>query len=200
MFEADELQLPSVFANPNTDGLTRLFFDIEGSLGVYGDVLQLSYILTDWSFNIIEIYSKYFRNFVPISQEEANVHKLTEDFLWTHADHHFSLEIPNLDVFRKENIMFVSFSDFDTRKLVSQCTRYEIPPFEFGARANSLKTLPKKRNWFDAQSINGGSLYRSTNSDQREEAATATGFHAHNALYDTHLTYILCRDYFLKMP
>lgn len=200
MFEVEAMEMPVIFETPNTSHLYRLFFDIEGSLGFNGDVIQLAYILTDWDFSIVSSYCKYFRNFTPITTEEFEVHKLSEEFLWTNADHHFSLELPNLDMFRRKNMMYISYSDFDMRKLNEQCSQCNIPIMEFGTRANSLKTLPKTVNNFDAFSIKGRSLRQSTTKEQKAEVAGITHGHAHDALYDTYLMYVLCRDYYKEMP
>src|SRR5215510_7842045 len=94
---------PVKFSKPDTMHLRRVFFDIEGSLGYYGDVVQLAYLVTDWEFNIIEKYDKYFRNFTPITDEEFQVHKLSEKFLWDNSTDHFSTELLTLEVFYQTN-------------------------------------------------------------------------------------------------
>jgi hypothetical protein len=200
MFEVKELNIVKEIIPPDTSDLQRIFFDIEGSLTVTGDVIQLAYIVTDWDFNIIQSYRKYFRNHVPITNEEYEVHKLSEAFLWENATCHFSVELPNLDVFRRQYSMYIAFTDFDLRKLVEQCTKHSLPPMDFGPRAVSLKTIPRTRNNFDAYSIKGRSLAQSATKEQKNEVAAVTQGRAHDAMYDTYLTYVLCRDYFKTMP
>jgi len=200
MFDLEEMEMPNKYEQPDTSHLYRLFFDIEGSLAYNGDVIQLAYLLTDWDFNVVNSYCKYFRNFVPITEEEFEVHKLSADFLWENADHHFSLELPNLDIFRRKNIMHITYTEFDLRKFNEQCIQYGIEEVDFGAKANSLKTLPKKVNNFDAFSIKGRSLQQSATKEQKTEVGAITQGRAHDALYDTYLTYVLCRDYFKEMP
>ena len=111
MFAPEEIELPAEFEQPDTSHLHRLFFDIEGSLTYAGDVVQLAYLLTDWNFTVLDTYSKYFRNFVPVTEDEFKVHGLSAEFLWANADHHFSLELPNLDVFRRKNLMHITYTN-----------------------------------------------------------------------------------------
>ena len=200
MFDVEEMPVITGFEAPETSHLTRLFFDIEGSLTYTGDVLQLAYIQTDWDFNILKKYCKYFRNHTPISQEEFEKHRLSEEFLWRNAENHFSLELPNLNAFRGQHVMYIAFTDFDLRKMGEQCAKYLLPVMDFGHKAVSLKTLPRTINNFDAFSIKGRSLQQSTTAEQKREAAAVTQGRAHDALYDTYLTYVLCRDYFKTMP
>jgi hypothetical protein len=200
MFEVQTMEIPVGYEKPRTEHLYRLFFDIEGSLTYTGDVIQLAYLLTDWDFKIITSYSKYFRNHVPITEEEQAVHGLSARFLWENADHHFSLELPNLDIFRRENLMHVSYTDFDIRKFNEQCVKSGIDEIDFGVKANSLKTVPKKVNCFDAFSIKGRALQQSASQAQKAEAGEFTKGGAHDALYDTYLMYVLCRDYYRAMP
>ena len=200
IFDVAEMTIPKAYEKPDTSHLYRLFFDVEGSLTYKGDLIQLAYILTHWDFTVVETFSKYYRNLTPITDEEFNVHKLSTEFLWKNADHHFSLELPNLDIYRRKNMMFISYTDFDMRKINEQCTQYGVERFDFGPKANSLKTLPKKVNNFDAYSIKGRSLQQSATKEQKSEAGSMTNGNAHDAFYDTYLMYVLCRDYYKEMP
>ena len=201
MFGVKETPLPTAYEKPDTSRLYRLFFDIEGSLTYTGDVIQLAYLLTDWDFNIIKSYCKYYRNFVPITEDEFKVHGLTAEFLWANAGHHFSLELPSLDIFHGKNMMHVTYSSFDLQKMNWERSKQGMADIDFGVKANSLKTLPKKVNNFDAlEMTKGRALQQSTTKEQKQEVVDITRGHAHDALYDTYLLYVLCRDYCKNMP
>ena len=199
MFEIEELTLSTLFTSADTSHLKRVFFDIEGSLSYHGDIIQLAYIITDWEFNIISEYNKYFRNFTQITEEEFNVHKICEEFLWANAGHHFSVELPNLNVFRQKNTMYITYTEFDIKKLNEQCRINEIDEFKFYPKANSLKTVPLDVNYFDAFSLGGKRLHQVVSKDQFSEAITTTKKQLHDAFFDVYLTYILCRDYYRSM-
>lgn len=183
----------------------RIFFDIEGDLDRKGEVLQLAFLRTDWDFNILEVRSDYFRNFDPITPEAFKVHHLSSKFLWEVSDSYFETEICKYPFFETKPTMYITYGEFDTRRINEVCRSAGLPEVEFGSSVSTLMAVPSSVNWFNGLCRTERSLQRAlksnSNAEKRvEETINAlppdidkTRLKAHDALWDTIAMYELCK-------
>ena len=198
MFDIQELSL-DIEKETEEISAKRLFFDIESGLSYSTDILQLAYILTDWNFNIQEVYSEYFRNINTIEEDSIKIHGLTQEFLWKNASTYFITRLPELPFYSDVALQFITYSLYDISKIKNVIHKHKLNDIDFGIATSSLMQVPVDRNYFDAFILGNRSLVNSSSEEVKLKAKVmCTNYFGedrkeHDALYDTALMFYLCR-------
>lgn len=181
----------------------RVFFDLEGSLLYKGDIIQIACITTDWDFHILNVQHEFFRNSYPIQPDEYAIHGISEEFLWENAEFYFSSEITKFPFYPKVPTMYITYSDFDVRKITEEVLKYNLPYVDFGVSVSSLTFVPEKTNHFDAFILGGKKLTKAITPTihaniektfKENKITTVKGLNAHCAVYDTVALLELCKE------
>jgi len=189
----------------DTSGNQRIFFDLEGSLTTKGDILQLAAITTDWDFNITDVFNMYFKNNKPIDEKEFSVHKISEEFLKTNAQGHFTEMLSETPLYPSKPTMFISYTTFDVSRIQKELEEYNLPLIQFGEEKADLAFIPKeginchfnafrlgkKKGVLLAQEL-GEEVFNSI-FKELEAFGEFTSKGNHDALFDTVMLLALCR-------
>lgn len=203
--EEEEVELDTKSEKPKN--YFRCFFDLECTLKAEdGDIVQLAVIVTDWEFNIVDVYTEIYKTHVPLREQEIRVHKIDETMVKQNATRHFTEALDYTPLRKyKDSTVFISYTLFDVHRVNSECEKYGTLPVDFGKEVSTLAADlsdgkvchynayrdGKKKGELVAKEL-GEQAFKDIYKEM-EKFGTFQIRGSHDALYDSVMMLALCR-------